>query len=75
MVISLPLYGGVYEPLVYLIMWCLFTKRSCDVLFLDSTSQYQPFHVHIQASTPNEIRPQVILDKVGGASGSKSNVK
>ncbi|XP_003383653.1 PREDICTED: uncharacterized protein LOC100634597 [Amphimedon queenslandica] len=36
---------------------------------------FNPFHVHVQASSLHEVKIQTIVDKVGLASGSKSNVK
>lgn len=36
---------------------------------------FNPFHIFIHGTNPSEVRTQVVLDKVGAASGSKSHVK
>lgn len=41
----------------------------------DLEDLFAPYHVAIHANLLSEVRPQVINDKVGAASGSKSNVK
>jgi hypothetical protein len=62
------------------ILWCgegvrPLTRGKLTTAKGDIEELLTPYHLHIEASTPADIKLNIIQDKVGLASGSKSNVK
>ena len=51
------------------------TKGKLPTCKGDLENVFYPYHAFIHATNHHDVRQQNIQDKVGGASGSKSNIK
>ena len=54
---------------------CMYVCMYVCVIIVCIIIILQPFHVSIFATLTSEVSIRVIMDKVGSASGSKSNIK